>query len=257
MPSRMNLELESTPLPDMPPPHPMAGPASPRTVRWVELALLLAVALGGSLIQNIESVAGTAASHGYRGELGWLYGVIHETGALGLCAYILHKQGRSFRQIGLVMRWFDPFYGFAIMILGLVAMIAVQWALYFSGMLSTAVQASHASVIREMFGPNAVWGMVVFTVVNAFFEELIVRAYLITDLRFLTGSTLAAVLSSALFQGFYHLYQGWQAALAVTAGFVIFSLFYLWSRRVTPVVFAHMFWDLYMVAYYYIYWRHR
>ncbi len=193
----------SSPVPDLP--VPTVLPASPQTVRWIELILLLAVALGSALLQNVEILSGTTYStHGAPSQR-WLYNIVHEAGALGLCAYILHKQGRSFRQIGLVVRWFDPFYGLAIMILGLVAMTATQWTLYFGGLLSPAAREAHAAVIDQMVGPNVVWGLVVFTVINAFFEELIVRAYLITDLRFLTGSTALAVLGSTVFQGFYHL----------------------------------------------------
>ncbi len=47
-----------------------------------------------------------------------------------------------------------------------------------------------------------------FFLQNPFFEELIVRAYLMTEIGELTGSWLLAVLVSSLVQASYHLYYG-------------------------------------------------
>lgn len=250
--------MNPEPAPDIPvpPPLPVAAVphASARTVRWIELILLLTVAFGSSLYRAVGVVTGHSSTATASQE--WLFGLFHESSALGLCAYILHKQGRSFHQLGLTARWFDPFYGFGIMLVGGLATYGTMYALYYAGFYSPATRAAHSQVITGLLSAGIGWGMVTFVIVNAFFEELIVRAYVITDLRSLTGSTLLAVVGSAVFQGTYHLYQGWQAALGATAGFVVFSLFYIWSRRITPVIIAHMLWDLCMVAYYAVYWRY-
>ena len=243
--------LASSPVPVLPPDA--ASSASVRALRWAELILLLAVAFGSPLFQAFAVLSNnTAGSTG--GPLRWLYGIFQEATALGFCAYILHRQGRTFRQLGLTARWFDPFYGLGIMILGLLAAAGTNRALYFGGFFSAAAQTAHAAVIARVMGPGFDWSLVYFVLVNAPFEELLVRAYFITELRLLTGSATVAVLGSAVFQGTYHLYQGWQAALAETMAFLVFSLFYVWSRRITPIIIAHALWDLFMV-FGYVYWR--
>ena len=247
-PAATAASLVPPPLPTSPGPAAVV-PASPRAIRWVELALLLAVAFGPPLYAALAVFAGFQSA-GATGSQRWLFSLLHEVTALGLCAYLLHKQGRSFRELGLTLRWFDPFLGIGIMILGLLATYSVTCGLYFSGHYSAADRASQAASVSHLTNAGFGWGMVVFLVVNGFFEELIVRAYLMTDLSFLTGSTALAVIASAVFQGSYHLYQGWQAAAAVTVGFLVFALFYAQTRRITPVIIAHMLWDLCLFASY-------
>jgi membrane protease YdiL (CAAX protease family) len=57
------------------------------------------------------------------------------------------------------------------------------------------------------------------------------------------------VTSSAV-HGIYHLYKGVRAALSVTAGFFLFSIYYSCTHRLLPVVLAHLFIDvLALIAY--------
>ena len=223
-------------------------PSSPRTIRLIELGLLLAVAFGSSLYTAVATLLGEnfAGTHG--SSMRWAYSLTHELTALGLCAYLLHKQGRTFRGLGLTFRWSDPFLAVGIAFLGLLATMTVTYSLYFGGHFSAADRAAQARSVAHVLSAGLGWGMVVFTVVNGFFEELIVRAYLMTDVIFLTRRTALAVIVSALFQGFYHLYQGWQAAVSVTVGFFVFSVFYARTRRITPIVLAHVLWDLYLLV---------
>ena len=53
-----------------------------------------------------------------------------------------------------------------------------------------------------------------------------------------------AVLVSVAIQAFYHLYQGVPAALGHGATFLVFSLYYLRTRRIAPVVLAHLYMDV-------------
>jgi membrane protease YdiL (CAAX protease family) len=59
----------------------------------------------------------------------------------------------------------------------------------------------------------------------------------------LTGSGALAVAISVALQTVYHLYQGVIMAVATGAGFLIFSLYYARSRRITPVILAHLYLD--------------
>jgi membrane protease YdiL (CAAX protease family) len=75
-----------------------------------------------------------------------------------------------------------------------------------------------------------------------------VRAYLISEVQFFTGSSSLAVLASVVIQSSYHLYQGVVPAFLTTSVFTVFSLYYIRTRRITPVIIAHMVFDFVAVA---------
>ena len=89
-----------------------------------------------------------------------------------------------------------------------------------------------------------------FAVVNPFFEELIVRAFLISEATLLTGSSGLAVILSVLLQTSYHLYQGIPNAVGDGLVFLVFSVYYAKTRRLWPVIFAHLWLDLFAVIFY-------
>jgi len=78
-----------------------------------------------------------------------------------------------------------------------------------------------------------------FALLNPFFEELIVRAYLMTEVLDLTGSATLAVFLSVGIQTSYHLYYGWERALSLSFGFLILALYYLRKRQAFPLITAH------------------
>ena len=77
----------------------------------------------------------------------------------------------------------------------------------------------------------------------ALLEEVIVLGYLITRLRQLAWSPLAAVAASAILRGSYHLYQGWGGFLGNLAMGVLFGVAFLRIRRTWPFVIAHFLLD--------------
>jgi membrane protease YdiL (CAAX protease family) len=78
----------------------------------------------------------------------------------------------------------------------------------------------------------------------ALLEEVVVVAYLVTRLRQLGMTQLAAVGASALLRGTYHLYQGWGGFLGNLAMGVLFGLVFLRTRRAWPLVIAHLLLDV-------------
>ena len=84
-----------------------------------------------------------------------------------------------------------------------------------------------------------------FTLMNPFFEELLVRAYLMTEIVELTGSSALAIAVSVAVQTSYHLYYGWSGALSLAFLFLAFALYFARSRRALPVVVAHGVFDIY------------
>jgi membrane protease YdiL (CAAX protease family) len=85
---------------------------------------------------------------------------------------------------------------------------------------------------------------------NPFFEELLVRGFLITEVESLFGSKSIAVFASVGVQASYHLYQGVPNAIFLSAGFLLFSLYFIRTRRILPVVLAHLYLDVSAVLIY-------
>ena len=88
---------------------------------------------------------------------------------------------------------------------------------------------------------------------NPFYEELIVRAYLLTEVRQLTGSATKAVILSTVLQTSYHLYQGGPSALSWGIIFLLFSIYYAKTGRIAPIILAHLYMDVIATMMYYHY----
>jgi membrane protease YdiL (CAAX protease family) len=110
----------------------------------------------------------------------------------------------------------------------------------------TAISRGEAThyVGHLLFGSGIFYSAILLQFLNPFFEELIVRAYLMTEIQFLTGSVTKAVIISTILQTSYHLYQGGAAAISHAATFLIFSIFYAKTNRITPVILAHLYSDV-------------
>ncbi|HEY3437518.1 MAG TPA: CPBP family intramembrane glutamic endopeptidase [Actinotalea sp.] len=155
---------------------------------------------------------------------------------VALALYLLSSHGRSaVRRIGLdrTRPGRDLLVG-----LGLAAVIGVPGiGLYLAGRALGITVQIHAS------GLNALWWTVPVLVLsalqNALLEEVVAVGYLIERLRELRWATPALVAASALLRGSYHLYQGPGMAIGNVAMGIVFSLYYVRTRRVMPLVVAH------------------
>ena len=78
----------------------------------------------------------------------------------------------------------------------------------------------------------------------ALLEEVVAVGYLVTRLRQLRWTALAAVGASALLRGGYHLYQGWGAFAGNAVLGALFGVVFLRTRRLWPIVIAHMLLDV-------------
>jgi len=80
--------------------------------------------------------------------------------------------------------------------------------------------------------------------VNPHCEEFVMRGFLQTRLRQAGWSGAAGVGTSVALQSLYHLYQGVFAMLALGASFLVLALYYQKTKRLWPVVLAHLAMDL-------------
>ncbi|MEU6072738.1 CPBP family intramembrane glutamic endopeptidase [Micromonospora sp. NPDC047074] len=117
--------------------------------------------------------------------------------------------------------------------------LALFWAAAQLGVNATLVPAA----LPEVWW--AVPVLILAAVQNSVLEEVIVVGYLTTRLRQLQWRVGAIVATSALLRGSYHLYQGFGAFVGNVVMGVVFSLFYLRTRRVMPLVVAHTLLDIF------------
>ena len=85
--------------------------------------------------------------------------------------------------------------------------------------------------------------LVLSAVQNAFLEEVVVVGYLIPRLREMSWGVGAALATSALLRGSYHLYQGFGGFIGNVVMGIVFALFFLHFKRVNPLIIAHAILD--------------
>lgn len=88
------------------------------------------------------------------------------------------------------------------------------------------------------------WYRALLVVRAAVAEEAIFRGYAIERIEALTGSTTLAVIISAAMFGYAHLaFWGWAPALNVAAGGLVLALVYVWRRDLGANILAHFIVD--------------
>lgn len=93
-------------------------------------------------------------------------------------------------------------------------------------------------------GAMPYWYRAVLVVRAAVAEEVIFRGYAIERIEALTGSTTLAVIVSAAMFGYAHLaFWGWAPALNVAAGGLVLALVYVWRRDLGANILAHFIVD--------------
>lgn len=201
------------------------------------------VSFGGSFLHSLFLLKGGPSAAQQTSSSSWAVGMVQEVSALLLLGYVFSRRGLTFANLGL--RWSPRDIGVGLVVTG------VSYVAY--GLGSTLVQAMHhlvygsfatSSTAKDFFAHASILA-IPYLLLNPFFEELIVRAYLMTEVIELSGSSMLAVTLSVGIQFSYHLYYGWVVAISLSFLFLVFALYYKYARRALPVVVAHAFYDLY------------
>jgi membrane protease YdiL (CAAX protease family) len=217
--------------------------AAARRQRWFEICLVLLVACGNSFLNALYILRNGPNAAPYMSNGRWLIGTFQEVIALLLLGYVLSRRNLRFKDLGLRWRLRDMGVGllvasisYATYAFGSVVVHLLHYAIY--GAVAKAPGA------RDLFGHPPV-AAIPFFLLTPFFEELIVRAYLMTEVLELTGSSTLAVAVSVAIQVSYHLYYGWATAISLSFLFLTFALYYAHSRRALPIIVAHGLFDIY------------
>lgn len=230
------------------PPAPVTPSAREILLRRFELLLLLGVSIGPSLVGAflVHFVYGNklpAPSVPSYISFALTNGVVHQAGGLALLFYILFRQGRTLRDIGFSFRWIDIPIAVGLCMLSWIAAGACHLYVNLIYHLSTGRQVERWDGAAAMLGTHVSVLVVVFLVVNAFYEELIVRAYFMSEVIAWRHSTLVAGVASVCVQALYHIYQGVPNMIALAGLFTVYAIYYGVTRRILPVILAHLFVD--------------
>jgi len=172
--------------------------------------------------------------------------IIGKITAILVTLYIMFVQERNLKDIGLNINkkyWVKEFYkdilkAFLITIIILILETLIGFLLQFLGVGQVKARNTDFIHIRML---------VLFFIsmsVNAFFEEFIVRGYMMTEIELLTNNKYLAIIITTLFQTSYHLYQGLYPLIGISVIFLVFSVYFARSKKLMPVIISHFIFDI-------------
>jgi membrane protease YdiL (CAAX protease family) len=214
--------------------------------RWLDLGLIVLIAFVPLVFKAgyalVHPIPGTPETTNAR----FLAGLIHQVGALALLAYILRRRNLSLKDIGLDFHRNDIAKGLSLCSGAFVTYYLVAILIYSSGLFANQQTAARSPQV--IFAGASVGLMLAYSLASSIFEETLVRGYLMTELIGLSCPVWLATCASILLQGSYHLYYGISGALAISTAFALWAIYFAISRKLWPVLLAHAFYDLMVVA---------
>ena len=204
-------------------PHDPALEARSHRLRGLVLILLVTSAV--PLILALEQWLGApeARDAGFEAASSSLASIVNTVPLVALVAYILFRQGRALRQLGLTARGSDLALGLAVAVLMVLPYAADD--LVRKGTVGTWV----TSGVRF---DGLSWLLVLSLLAFAIRCGLVLCAYVITEVQALTGSAMLAVAASAALQQLAR----YSLRLPATVAALFVCLFYWKTRRATPVM---------------------
>jgi uncharacterized protein len=155
----------------------------------------------------------------------------------GLLWVFLARRGWALARVAGAPRLADVPRGVGVTAVSIAALYAstIAWFLVAPGVLRSA------SAAFRPHGHAALWVIAVACVVNPLFEEFLWLAYGLTALE--TFGLPVAMLASIALRTMIHSYQGMTAIIAVLPVGVVFTVYYARTRRLWPVIVAHIIVD--------------
>ena len=223
---------------------PQVAPAAEEShrLRLLALGVVLSVSFIHFVIGAVYALFQLdKASQRYHSQVGVFDALTAELISLLLLWFVLSANKLRWADIGWSATWTDLVHGSGLIIgTRIVASIAMM-------LFQTFFRAYNGNYLQPRSGHGILSaGVSVLTIVlvfvNPFFEELIVRAYTMSEVMALGGSRNLAIFVSVLIQMSYHVYQGLLRCIGLMAVFLLFSIYFSRTRRIAPVIVAH-FWS--------------
>jgi membrane protease YdiL (CAAX protease family) len=213
--------------------------------RLQHLGLVLWVSFSMPVVGSIYYLlGGTAPTAPVQQNYRLLGALITQATSLMVLWYVMGRQGKTWKDIGWELNFADVPSALKLFLVASVTTWVVVWI---------PVQYIYRAYSGQFLAPkslNSVFGFgisalsITFICLNPFFEELIVRAYTMSEVMNLGGSRGLAIVISVVAQMSYHLYQGLANGLVLTVLFTVFSIYFARTRRIMPVILVHLCLDL-------------
>lgn len=209
--------------------------------RWTEVVVVTLFSFGKPLLAAIYYLIVGPPSVPFSGARA-ISGILNAVLGLLVLGCVLRWSGRRLRDIGVSWSLRDIGIG-AVLAVGSYLAYEVGANITFLVNFATHGALGPAYGGRSFYGHPGV-ATIVYMNLAPVWEELIVRAYLMTEIIELTGSEALAVAVSVILQSSYHLYYGWRTALSIVCTFLVFALYFARTRRALPVIVAHVLLDI-------------
>jgi membrane protease YdiL (CAAX protease family) len=218
--------------------------------RWIDLIFVLFISFAGPILIAVYALfnPGYVAEPSTYPGLSAAYLLLRHGTAFGALAYVLSKQGRGIRSIGIGFRWGDPFRAVGLAVLAALAVtllhLAVRALWHVFGVAPDLRHVADAGWKERSISE------LIHDISSPIYEEVLVRGYLMSEMIALGKPAGAAIVASVLLQTSYHLYYGVGTAVSLSGVFIVFAIYFASSRKLMPVLLAHLYWDVF------VYFRH-
>jgi membrane protease YdiL (CAAX protease family) len=165
--------------------------------------------------------------------------LLFEPLVLAILGLFLWARGWTWERLGALPKRTDAIAGFALCI-ATYGLTVLAWAATEALAPQLIAQTRAAPLVQGSFSLGTV---LTLSAVNAIFEELFVCAYLVAALEPMIGVARALSASIAL-RLLYHLYQGPLAVLVIVPLGLVYTLWFVRTRRLWPLVIAHAVTDM-------------
>lgn len=212
-----------------------------------EIIVVISVAFLPPFVTSLIMLFGNAQDYfsAHMLSFGMGQGILHHLFAILLGVYVIWQRGESVREFGIAFKLRVIPISLGLFVGGYILSVLGYYAA--TGFAGGDIPAVTDSGTMRAFGNSPVALSAAYIVTGALFEELLVRAYLITRLRQLGWNTPAAVLLSTLVQAAYHVHQG-PGLCSTIPLFLLFSVFFARYRNALAIVLAHVYINALMLA---------
>ena len=210
--------------------------------RWIDLGLVMLISFVPSIVGATHEMFYPSGRRLARSNFGFAMGLVNMASCLLLLLYIFARQKRTLKSIGLGFHWTDFF---AALWLTFVAIFLVLLQNIGVRMVASHFLGRPADIRNPDFETGVLAPLILaYSIASPIFEEVLVRGYLMTELIELRQPLWLATVASILVQTSYHVYYGFAGAVSLSGFFILLAVYFAFSRRLLPVILAHMYWDV-------------
>lgn len=198
---------------------------------WMELSVVAAVTVIPSFCFAVLNIFEPAAQSFVADSINLF---VTSVCAAWVPVYLVRNNGESLSDFGIER----PQIADIIAGLLIVPLTEIPWIVYWN-IIPVSAEIVPEVEFSQSFTNIEYLLLIASQLANAFHEELVLRAYLITRLCVLLKSRRRAVLLAAATFASYHIYQGAIATGEIFLFGVFFGVLWLLFRRLWPLVIAH------------------